>query len=153
NLKDDTRTADFRKSRLRSLLMTGEVATCAVLLVCATLCVRSRRNASSINPGFNPQHVIAATLDPGSLGYSDTLVRTFYEQLSEHVRALPGVTAASFTDHLPLGPAREHTILDPMHPKSSKNDTILVDILRVAPDYYQTMGIPLLQGRDFVASD
>jgi len=153
NLKDETRPAGFRKSRLRSLLMTGEVATCTVLLVCATLCVRSLRNASSINPGFNTQHVIAATLDPGSLGYSDTLVRTFYEQLSEHVRALPGVTAASFTDHLPLGPAREHTILDPMHPESSKNDPIPVDILRVAPEYFQTMGIPLLRGRDFVSSD
>src|SRR5438045_2843992 len=153
NLKDETRPAGFHKSRLRSLLMTGEVATCTVLLVCATLCVRSLRNASSINPGFNTQHVIAATLDPGSLGYSDTLVRTFYEQLSEHVRALPGVTAASFTDHLPLGPAREHTILDPLHPESSKNDTIPVDILRVAPEYFQTMGIPLLRGRDFVSSD
>src|SRR6266704_2232903 len=153
NLKDETRPAGFRKSRLRSLLMTGEVATCTVLLVCATLCVRSLRNASSINPGFNTQHVIAATLDPGSLGYSDTLVGTFYEQLSEHVRALPGVTAASFTDHLPLGPAREHTILDPMHPESNKNDAIPIDILRIAPDYFQTMGISLLRGRDFIASE
>ncbi|PYU67744.1 MAG: hypothetical protein DMG52_33330 [Acidobacteria bacterium] len=129
NLKDETRPGGFRKSRLRSLLMTGEVATCTVLLVCATLCVRSLRNASSINPGFNTQHVIAATLDPGSLGYSDTLMRTFYEQLSEHV------------------------LLDPMHPESSKNDPIPVDILRVAPEYFQTMGIPLLRGRDFVSSD
>jgi predicted permease len=153
NLKDETQPAGFRKSRLRSLLMTGEVATCTVLLVCATLCVRSLRNASSINPGFNTQRVIAATLDPGSLGYSDTRVRTFYEQLSEHIRALPGVTAASFTDHLPLGPAREHTILDPMRPVLSQNDAIPVDILRVAPDYFQTMGIPLLRGRDFVSSD
>src|SRR5947199_6329929 len=153
NLKDETQPAGLRKSRLRSLLIIGEVATCTVLLVCATLCVRSLRNASSINPGFNTRHVIAATLDPGSLGYSEAQVRTFYEQLSEHVRALPGVTAASFTDHLPLGPAREHTILDPMHPESSKNDTIPVDILRVAPEYFQTMGIPLLRGRDFVSSD
>src|SRR6266403_3763973 len=153
NLKDETQPAGFRRSRLRSLLMTSEIATCTVLLICATLCVRSLRNASSINPGFNTQHVIAATLDPGSLGYSDTLVRTFYEQLSEHVRTLPGVTAASFTDHLPLGPARERTILDPMHPESSENDTIPVDILRVAPEYFQTMGIPLLRGRDFVSSD
>src|SRR6266568_4747148 len=102
NLKDETQPAGLRKSRLRSLLIIGEVATCTVLLVCATLCVRSLRNASSINPGFNTRHVIAATLDPGSLGYSDTLVGTFYEQLSEHVRAFPGVTAASFTDHRPL---------------------------------------------------
>src|SRR2546429_9667921 len=71
NLKDETQPAGLRKSRLRSLLIIGEVATCTVLLVCATLCVRSLRNASSINPGFNTRHVIAATLDPGSLGYSE----------------------------------------------------------------------------------
>src|SRR5215813_6872164 len=153
NLKDETQPAGFRKSRLRSLLMTGEVATCAVLLVCATLCVRSLRNASSINPGFNTQHVIAATLDPGSLGYSDAQVRNFYQQLSEHVRALPGVTAASFTDHLPLGPAREHTLVtDAMH-LGDKKDWQPIDRLRVAPDYFQTMGIPLLRGRDFNSSD
>ncbi len=153
NLKDETQPAGFHKSRLRSLLMTGEIATCTVLLICGALCVRSLRNASSINPGFNTQHVIAASLDPGSLGYSDTQVRNFYEQLAEHVRTLPGVTAASFTNHLPLGPAREHTVLDPMQPKSTKNDTLPVDILRVAADYFQTMGIPLLRGRDFISSE
>src|SRR6267154_1851040 len=154
NLKDETQPAGFRRSRLRSLLMTGEIATCTVLLICATLCVRSLRNASSINPGFNTQHVIAATLNPGSLGYSDAQVRNFYEQLSKHVRTLPGVTAASFTDHLPLGPAREQTaILDPMRPESGENDAISIDILRVAPDYFQTMGISLLRGRDFVSSE
>jgi predicted permease len=154
NLKDETQPAGFRKSRLRSLLMTGEIATCTVLLVCATLCVRSLRNASSINPGFNTQHVIAATLNPGSLGYSDAQVRTFYEQLSEHVRRLPGVTVASFTDHLPLGPAQEQTaILDPTRPESNKHDAIPVEILRVAPDYFQTMGISLLRGRDFTSSE
>jgi hypothetical protein len=98
--------------------------------------------------------VIAATLNPGSLGYSDAQVRTFYEQLSEHVRTLPGVTVASFTNHLPLGPSREQTaILDPTRPESSKHDAIPIDILRVAPDYLQTMGISLLRGRDFTSSE
>jgi putative ABC transport system permease protein len=98
--------------------------------------------------------VIAATLNPGSLGYSEAQVRTFYEQLSERVRALPGVTVASFTNHLPLGPAREQTaILDPTRPEPSKNDAIPVDVLRVAPDYFQVMGISLLRGRDFISSE
>src|SRR5438309_4736104 len=69
NLKDETRPAGFRQSRLRSLLMTGEVATCTVLLVCATLCVSRLLNACSINPGFNTQHVIGATLELGGIGY------------------------------------------------------------------------------------
>lgn len=155
SLKDEAQPAGFRKSRLRSLLMTGEVAACTVLLVCATLCVRSLRNASSIDPGFNTQHVIAATLDPGSLGYSDARVHTFYEQLSKQVRALRGVTAASFTEHLPLGPAEEQSsIFDPTLPESSRHGGgMQVDILRVAPGYFQTMGISLLRGRDFTAAE
>jgi putative ABC transport system permease protein len=154
NLKDETQPGGYRKSTLRSILMTGEIAACTVLLVGATLCVRSLRNASSIDPGFNTQHVIAATLNPGSLGYSEVQVRSFYERLSEHVRALPDVTVASFTDHLPLGPAREQTsVTDAMRPTSSKKDAPSVDVLRVAPGYFQTMDISLLRGRDFRSSE
>src|SRR6266478_4852050 len=154
NLKDETQPAGYRKSRLRSMLMTGQIATCAVLLVGSSLCVRSLRNASSIDPGFNTQHVIAATLDPASLGYSEAQVRAFYEQLSQHIRALPGVTAASFVNHLPLGPAREQTaVTDVMSPGPNKKDAVPIDVLRVAPGYFQTMGIPLLRGRDFASSE
>src|SRR5258708_7156405 len=64
NLKDETQPAGHRKSRLRSMLITGQIATCAVLLVGASLCVRSLQNASSIDPGFTTQHGIAATLTP-----------------------------------------------------------------------------------------
>ena len=154
NLKDETQPAGYRKSRLRSMLMTGQIATCAVLLVGASLCVRSLRNASSIDPGFNTQHVIAATLDPARLGYSEAQVRGFYEQLSQHVRALPGITAASFVNHLPLGPAREQTaVTDVMSPEPNKKDAVPIDVLRVAPGYFQAMGIPLLRGRDFASSE
>ncbi len=154
NLKDETQPAGYRKSRLRSMLMTGQIATCAVLLVGASLCVRSLRNASSIDPGFNTQYVIAATLDPASPGYSEAQVRGFYEQLSQHVRVLPGVTAASFVNHLPLGPAREQTaVTDVMSPGPNKKDAVPIDVLRVAPGYFQTMSIPLLRGRDFASSE
>ena len=153
NLKDETRSAGYRNSRLRSILITGQIATCAVLLVGACLCVRSLRNASSIDPGFNTQHVLAATLDPARQGYSEVQVRDFYEQLLLHVRALPGVTAASFVSHLPLGTAREQTaVIDMGNPPLDKNDAMPVEVLRVTPGYFQTMGIPLLRGRDFASS-
>jgi len=154
NLKDETPPAGYRKSRLRSMLMTGQIATCAVLLVGASLCVRSLRNASSIDPGFNTQHVIAATLDPASLGYSAAQVRGFYEQLSQHLRALPGVTAASFVNHLPLGPAREQTdVTDVTRLGPNQKDALPIDVVRVAPGYFQAMGIPLPRGRDFASAE
>lgn len=154
NLKDEAQLPGYKRSIVRNMLVTGEIATCTVLLVCSTFCVRSLRNASSIDPGFSTEHVIAATLDPGSVGYSGVQVRAFYEQLSNRIQALPGVTAASFTNHLPLGSSREQTALsEATRPALSKNDALLVDVLRVAPGYFQTMGISLLRGRDFRASE
>jgi predicted permease len=149
NLKDEAQGASYGKSRLRSILVTCEVATCAVLLVGAALCLRSLRNASSIDPGFSTQHVVAATLDPGSLGYSHAQIDGFYAQLSEHIRTLPGVRSVGFINHLPLGAAREESGVAEDKGSVASEDETHVDVLRVAPGYFQTMGIPLLRGRDF----
>src|SRR6202043_1835652 len=106
-LKDEVQSASYRKSRLRSFLMIGEIATCVVLLIGSTLWVRSLLNANSIDPGFDTQHIAIATLDPGSLGYSEKKIGVFYEQLAQRIRALPGVSSASFVNRLPLGTSRE----------------------------------------------
>lgn len=150
-LKEETQAGSVRKSRLRSVLMTGEVALCVVLLTGATLCVRSLRNASAIDPGFDTHHIAVATLDPGSLGYSDAKTEAFYKELLTRVRALPRVTAASYTDHLPLGTAREATsvVLKP----GSKQNLTMADVYRVGPGYFATMGVPLLRGRDFTQQE
>jgi predicted permease len=149
-LKDEAQSASYRKSRLRSFLMIGEIATCMVLLVGAALCVRSLLNANSIDPGFDTRHVAVATLDPGSLGYPEAKVRGFYEQLFRQISALPGVSSASFVNHLPLGTAREQSaVIEGNHSASGQN-RVSVDVLRVAPGYFETMGISLLRGRDFL---
>jgi len=150
-LKEETQSAGLGKSRLRSLLLIGEIATCVVLLAGATLCVRSLMHANSIDPGFDTQHIAVTTLDPGSLGYSPEKVSTFYRELMEHVRALPGVTGASYVNHLPLGTSREATSVgqhlghDPA--KAS------ADVFRVDPGYFSTMGIALQSGRDFTQKE
>src|SRR2546421_4860597 len=152
-LKDEAQSASYQKSRLRSFLMIGEIATCVVLLVGATLCVRSLVNASSIDPGFDTQQVAVATLDPGSLGYSEAQVRGFYEQLSQHIGALPGVSSTSFVNHLPLGSAREQSSATQGNRSAAGQNGVPVDVLRVAPGYFKTMGIPLLRGRDFIPDE
>lgn len=133
--------------------MIGEIATCVVLLVGATLCVRSLVNASSIDPGFDTRQVAIATLDPGSLGYSEAQVRGFYEQLSQHIGALPGVSSTSFVNHLPLGSAREQSFATQGNRSAAGQNGVPVDVLRVAPGYFKTMGIPLLRGRDFIPDE
>ncbi len=152
-LKDEAQSASYRKSRLRSFLMIGEIATCVVLLVGATLCVRSLVNASSIDPGFDTQQVAVAALDPGSLGYSEAQVRGFYEQLSQHIGALPGVFSTSFVNHLPLGSASEQSSAIEGNRSAAGQNGVPVDVLRVAPGYFETMGIPVLRGRDFIPEE
>jgi len=149
-LKEETRSAGLHKSRLRNLLLIGEIATCVVLLAGAALCVRSLMHANSIDPGFDTQHIAVATLDPGSLGYSPEKVSAFYRRLMDHVLALPGVTAASYADYLPLGTSEEVTSVakqitsDPNKGRS--------DVFRVDPGYFSTMGITL-RGRDFTQKE
>lgn len=146
-LKEETQSAGLRKSRLRSLLLIGEIATCVVLLAGAMLCVRSLIDANSINPGFDTQHIAVATLDPGSMGYSPEKVTGFYRHLMDHVLALPGVTAASYANYLPLGPSLEVTSVGERIGKNA--DRTEVDVFRVDPGYFSTMGIAMLRGRDF----
>ena len=150
-LKEETQTAGLRKSRLRNLLLIGEIATCVVLLAGATLCIRSLMHANSIDPGFETQHIAMATLDPGSLGYSSGKKDAFYHQLMDHVLALPGVKAASYVNHLPLGTSREATSAS-KHLGHDPNE-LSVDVYRVAPGYFSTMGITLLRGRDFTQKE
>ncbi len=150
-LKEETQSAGLRKSRMRNLLLVGEIAVCVVLLAGATLCVRSLLHATSIEPGFETQHIALTSLNPGSLGYSSEKVNAFYQQLLDRVRRLPGVTSASYTNHLPLGTSSEQTSATKR--AGDKANEIGVNVFRVDPGYFGTMGIPLLGGRDFTQKE
>lgn len=145
-LKSDSR-GGYQRSRLRATLVIAQVAACAVLLVGAVLCIRSLLNAQSINPGFDVNRVAIATMDPGSVGYNETQRRGFYDQLLQRVERLPGVTAASWVNHLPLSAAREQGSASTQDAAGKR--TISVDVLRVETRYFETMGIPFSRGRDF----
>ena len=108
-------------------------------------------HANSIDPGFDTKHIAVATLDPSTLGYSPERINAFYQQLLDHVLALPGVTAASYASHLPLGTSREATSAG--HHAAPDPDQVTVDKFRVAPGYFATMGIPLERGRDFTQKE
>ncbi|MGA8089218.1 MAG: ABC transporter permease [Terracidiphilus sp.] len=150
-LKEETPSGGLRKSRLRSILLVGEIATCVVLLAGATLCVRSLMHANSIDPGFDTHHIAVAMLDPGNLSYSPEKTNAFYRQLLDRVLALPGVTAASYASHLPLGTSRESTSAG--HHAEPDPDQVNADVYRVDPGYFATMGITIEHGRDFTQKE
>ena len=161
-LKFESSGGGYQKSRLRGALVIAQMATCAVLLVGAVLCVRSLLNAQSIDPGFDTRHVAMADLDIGSIGYTEAKGREFDDKLLQGVRDLPGVTAASWVSHLPLSTSREATsasAFQPASPNSPGNATaenkneVTIDIFRVGTGYFDTMGIPLDSGRDFTPAE
>jgi predicted permease len=153
-LKDDRQLAGPRRSRLRGSLVVAQITVCLVLLISAGLCVRSLLNARSIDPGFSTHNIAVANLDPGSLGYTKEQDRQFYQQLLERVRALPEVRSASLSDYLPLGTSRTvHGInIEGVNPPTGQ-DSIPLQVAYVAPDFFNTMGIPVLNGREFSPQD
>jgi predicted permease len=153
-LQSDSRGGGYRKSRLRTGLVVAQVATCVVLLVGAVLCVRSLMNAESIDPGFDTRHEAIATVDPGRIGYSEAQGRAFYGRLLEGVQNLPGVTAASWVSHLPLGSSREMTGVSAEGAgKTPGKERASADVLRVGSRYFEAMGISMSRGRDFTAEE
>ncbi|UWZ84790.1 ABC transporter permease [Occallatibacter riparius] len=150
-LKEETQTAGPKKSRLRSALVVAQMAACVVLLAGATLCVRSLLNANAIDAGFDTHHIALTTLDPSNLGYSPAKIDEFYTRLLDRVRQLPGVTSASYTAFLPLGTSRSGTTVG--KDSGPNQDKTEVDFYRVSPGFFQTMGIPLLRGRDFTQKE
>ena len=153
-LKDERQLAGPRRSRLRGSLVVAQITVCLVLLISAGLCVRSLFNARSIDPGFITRDIAVAHMDPGSLGYTEAQDRQFYQQLLDRVRALPGVSSASLSDYLPLGTSRSvHDVqIDGVNPPPGQ-DSLAVQEASVAPDYFNTMGVPVLNGRDFSPQD
>ncbi|MFB0554787.1 MAG: ABC transporter permease [Phycisphaerae bacterium] len=151
-LKGETTTPDrsSRRFRLCNLLVVSQVALSLVLLISAGLFVRSLRNELAINHGFKTEGVVLMSLDLGLSGYSEDKGRRFYQQLEERIQALPGVRSVSYAGILPLGGASmmwniniEGRQPDP----DGYTDNVSGNI--VGSDYFRTMGILLLRGRDF----
>jgi predicted permease len=152
-LKEGVQSVTTKTSLMRSALMVCQIAACVVLAISAALCVKSLRNATSIDVGFDTHHVAIASFNPRGMGYSDQRIRDFYAQLAGRVAALRGVVSTSYVYHLPLGGAREQLDViagEHFEPGASGSS---VDVYRVAPDFFGTMQIPILRGRDFTSQE
>lgn len=155
-LKDEAVGFSWRRLSLRSTLVVGQVAVSLLLLVAAGLFIRNLQNTQNANPGFQIENGIIMTYDLGLANYSPARGKIFHEELLGRIRALPGVSAASLAEFVPLGGGGnksplyiegEAKVVDQLDEDS------LVSHLTVANDYFKTMGITLLGGRDFKDSD
>jgi predicted permease len=131
------------KSRLRNVLVVTQIAFGFLLLIVAGLCVRSLRNARSVDPGFDVDHALTASFDLTTAGYTQQRGEALEKQLVERLGSLPGVTSVGLIDHLPQTDQSGAKI---------NGQQIVFDFAAVSPAYFQSMGIGL-KGRDFSEQD
>jgi len=136
-------------SGMRNTLVIVQVALSLVLLTAAGLFLRSLGNAASIDIGFKPDNILVMRVDPKTHNYSPERTMQFLSQLRERASALPGVRSVSFVDLVPLSIAGTGWNFDVDATKDRPAQSVNADVYRVFSGYFQTMGIPLLRGRDF----
>ncbi|HEU4767715.1 MAG TPA: ABC transporter permease [Pyrinomonadaceae bacterium] len=154
-LKEGGRGSIGFRGRSRSLLVVTEIALSLVLLVGAGLMIQSFLRLRRVNIGLDAQNVLTARLILPSAKYRAEEQRaTFFKQLLERVRGVPGVAAASATATLPLsGSSWGRSLTVEGYPVLSVGQAPMIQHSVVTPGYFRTMGIALLHGRDFTDAD
>jgi predicted permease len=143
----------IHKSRLSRTLVVAQISLSLLLLISAGLFIRSLRNAQRSGLGFDPSHVLVASYDLGSVGYSEDQGVAFHRQLISKLAALPGVESATLADFSPLS-FTIHT--DYIHPDGylpRPGESMEVSQAIVGPNYLRTMRTPIIAGRDFTEQD
>jgi predicted permease len=147
-------TSGTRRLSLRNLLVVSQVALSLMLLISAGLFIRSTRNAQDMNPGFESKRIMLASVDVGLHGYDEGRGRSFFKQLVERVKSLPGVEAASIAGPLPLDAySNGATLTVEGYAPRYENERISTNYSIVGQDYFQAMNTPIVEGRGFTEHD
>jgi len=158
-LKGATPGAGSRVRHLtpRNLLAVGQIAVSLALLVSSALLARSFLNQRQIDPGFVPRPMVFSTMAPGATGYNGAQTRAFYRRLLERLAATPGVERATMVRHLPLnsffGGGATAEVEVPGYKAPPDAEPLRFRFNIVETGYLEAMGIRLVRGRDFLASD
>jgi putative ABC transport system permease protein len=166
-LKDSAPGSDRSRRRLQRGFVVAQISLSLVLLVTAGMFLGGLYKASKIDMHFDAtDNVLAASFDIGMQGYTAERSTVFLDQVSERVRALPGVEAVSFTNQVPLGERHIGTdVTIEGNADASTNagvsrgvqlshgSSLEVYESTIRPQYFRTIGIPIEKGRDFTAAD
>ena len=139
---------------VRSGLVVVQVSLSFVLLVGAGLLLQSLQRIRTASPGFSTHEVLFTAVDLVSAGYDAQRAQNFQDELIDRVKALPGVESAAFARVTPLGYGSFSSTpiaVDGYQPPPEEQPTVQYN--EVGPDYFATMGIPLVSGREFTRAD
>ncbi len=145
----------WRGWNLRSLLVVAQIALSLVVLVCGGLFVRSLRQTLKVDPGFQTENMITMSLATNLLGYTEEEGKRFYTELVRGVETLPEVRAATVSYPVPLGDSWSSSgpiIVEGQAPPAPGGGVYAGDTA-VGIGFFETLGIPLVRGRDFTERD
>ncbi len=137
-----------------SLLVSGQVALSVVLLIGATLLIKSLAHLYRVDPGFQPDHLLTMHISLAPARYdTDVKQRSFYEQLMPRIEALPGVRNAAISLTLPMTTWVGMPVQAAAGVPLKLNERPIGTLQFISPEYFRTMRIPLKRGREFTAHD
>ena len=143
----------LNKARLSSALVVAQMSLSLLLLICAGLFLRSLQNTQRFDPGFNPDNVLLATFELFPAGYNAADGAQFHKQLIAKLEATPGVQSVSLATWLPFSFTWDALGMQPENYVAQPNESMEIGSSHIAPNYFRTMQIPLLAGREFTPQD
>lgn len=153
-LKEGMRGSSGR-SRLRSVLVVGQVAITLMLLTGAGLLIRSFYEISHVDAGFNPEHLLTMRLVPASfkyLGHNDLQIQ-LVRNILQAVRGLPGVKTAAVSTEIPLVGISNYIMRFEGRPPVTPSQAPITNYIAVTPGFFDAMGMRLLRGRAIADRD
>jgi macrolide transport system ATP-binding/permease protein len=143
-----------RKGRVRSFLVVLQITACTVVLIGVGLCLKSLHNLQQLKPGYSARNIALYAIDDlQANGYSERQGRALFERLREGAGQVPGIESISLGDTFPLsgGIGTDQVHITGVPDENEHGVTIGVGV--VDSSYFSTLGIPILAGRTFAASD
>jgi predicted permease len=152
-LQQNARSVSSGAGKLSKALIITQVSLSLVLLLGAGLFVRSLEHLRSLDLGFQKERLLEIVLNPKPGGYDKLDMSSYHKQLLERISALPGVRSVSFSDAPIPSPEAWHDTVSAASIDPSVGMHLMANAETISPGFFQTLGIPILRGRDFNETD
>ncbi|MDQ3133489.1 MAG: ABC transporter permease, partial [Acidobacteriota bacterium] len=156
SLKEGARgtTEDFRRNRVRGLLVISEVALSLLVLIGASLLIKSFLHLQRVEPGFDPANLLTMEVSLPASKYAEAAQQiAFFRQMTQRLETLPGVRAVAVANDLPIDGDTQTSNPHIEGRPAVAGELPLAGVHTVSPAYLQAMGIRLLKGREFTPAD
>jgi putative ABC transport system permease protein len=139
--------------RFRKALVTAQVTLSLLLLIGAGLFIRSLQNLRNLGPGFAPENLVAFNIDPSLNGYDATRAKAFYQRLSDNLGSIPGIRSVGLAAMRILEDNEWDSSLSVEGYTAKNGESIQAYMNSISPGYFESVGVPILAGRDFTIRD